>query len=240
LNGANTVQPYTPHFLLNQAHRTAPTRQYLYSLANWTKAPLSLDLGCGTGHITTELASTVPYAHAIGLDIDLELLSNAQESNSGNARLHWLLSDATALPLRRSLFSFVISHFTLMWIPEHQRAVAEVFRVLRSQTLFTAIEPDYSGRIEGPTKTRKKPHYPIIDWLISKGANPFLGGKLPSELHNAGFSHVAYGVLAWEYHADTAEAEVQSEANLLRAEGIHWEQPLFTYTPIFWIKAKKA
>ena len=233
------MQPYTPHFLFNQAHRTAPTRQYLYSLTNWNEAPLSLDLGCGTGLITLELTSNAAHAHAIGIDIDSALILDAQASNPDHARLNWLLSDATALPFRSSIFSFAISHFTLMWISESHAAISEAYRILRSKGLFTAIEPDYSGRIEGPADVTPKWHYPITDWLIQKGANPFLGGQLPSEQHIVGFSHIAYGVLAWEYHPDMAIEEIQAEADLLEAEGIRWEKPLFTYTPIFWTKAIK-
>ena len=235
----NAVQPYTPQFLFNQAHRTAPTREYLYSFANWNEAPLSLDIGCGTGFITSELTSNATYAHAIGIDIDSALLSNAQANNPHNVRLNWLLSDAMALPFRSSIFSFVISHFTLMWISQSHTAISEAYRILRPKGLFTAIEPDYSGRIEGPGDQNQKQRYPITDWLIRKGANPFLGGQLPFEQHIAGFSHITFGVLAWEYHSDMATEEIQNEADLLQADGIRWEKPRFTYTPIFWTKAIK-
>jgi ubiquinone/menaquinone biosynthesis C-methylase UbiE len=211
----------------------------LYSLANWNEAPLSLDLGSGTGLITSELTATATYAHAIGIDIDSELLSTAHTSNPDNARLHWLLSDATALPLRSSICSFTISHFTLMWISQSHTVLTEAYRILRPRGLFTAIEPDYSGRIEGPTKINREQRYPMVEWLLKKGANPFIGGQLSSEQRNAGFTQITCGVLAWEYHPDVAKEEMQSEAELLQAEGIHWEQPLFTYTPIFWTKSRK-
>jgi len=239
INGANAVQPYTPLFLSNQGHRTAPTRQYLYSFADWDQAPLSLDLGCGTGFITSELTSLTAYAHAIGIDIDPELLSIAWQNNYENPRLNWLLGDASTLPIRDAVSSFIISHFSLMWIQNYSNALAEAFRVLRSQAIFSAIEPDYSGRIEGSSNTQKESLHPIIRWLITKNANPFLGGVLPSELHGAGFIQITFGVLAWEFHETAAQAEMQEEAEILHAEGIEWTQPLFTYTPIFWLKARR-
>lgn len=236
----NAVQPYTPNSLFNQANRTAPTRQYFYSLADSQEICLSLDIGCGTGVITPELTSFASFAHTIGLDIDPHLLVKAKDNNPDNVKLHWLLSDARALPFRSSTHSFVISHFTLMWIPEVHRVLTELHRVLKSPALFTAIEPDYSGRIEGSTNPPRNEHYPIVDWLFAKGANPFLGGQLPSKLHDAGFSEILYGILSWEYHATAAKEEIQDEAALLQADGIQWEEPLFTYTPIFWITGRKA
>lgn len=234
------MQPYTPYFLFNQAHRTAPTRQYLYSLADLNEVFITLDLGCGTGIITSELASFTEYTHAIGIDINPQLITKAKEHNPGNEKLHWVLCDALALPLRSSILSFVLSHFTLMWILELQQVLTEIYRILKPSALFTIIEPDYSGRIEVSTNVRKHKHFPITDWLIRKGANPFIGGKLPAELSKASFSEITYGVLSWEYHAEGAREEIQDEADLLQVEGIHWEQPLFTYTPIFWIKGRKA
>jgi ubiquinone/menaquinone biosynthesis C-methylase UbiE len=185
------------------------------------------------------LTSFTPFAHAIGLDFNPHLITKAKDNNPDNVLLHWLLSDAMALPFRSSTHSFAISHFTLMWIPEVPYVLAEVHRVLRSQALFTAIEPDYSGRIEGSNNPQRNGDYPIVDWLLAKGADPFLGGQLPSKLHNAGFSEILFGILSWEYNATTAKEEIQDEANLLQAEGIQWKVPLFTYTPIFWITGMK-
>ncbi|MFX0168882.1 MAG: class I SAM-dependent methyltransferase [Candidatus Hodarchaeota archaeon] len=234
------MQPYTPQFLFTQAHRTAPTRQYLYSLADWSKAPVSVDLGCGTGVITPELTSTDPHAHAIGIDFDSELTSQAQANNRTNPTLHLILSDATALPLRAAVVSFVLSHFTLMWIKDYKSALAEISRVLRTRAMFAAIEPDYAGRIEWSPDTKQNHCYPIIKWLRMKHANPFIGSQLSQLLHSEGFTDITFGVLAWEYHAAAAKAEIQDEAALLRAEGIQWKPPLVSYTPIFWTKALKS
>jgi ubiquinone/menaquinone biosynthesis C-methylase UbiE len=233
------VQSYTTHFLCNQAHRTAPTRQYFYTQVDWKEAPVSIDVGCGAGVITLEIATTYSSVQAIGLDINPELLNQAAVDCLTNNSIHLILADATALPLRSSVASFVLSHFTLMWIQNRKTAIAEVNRILRPKGLLAVIEPDYSGRIEIPKDTESTSHSPIIDYLIFRGADPFIGGKLPFELHNCNFNKVQFGTLSWEYHQETAQMEIQDEVALLKSKGIHWKPPVFTYTPIFWIIAFK-
>ncbi len=61
------MQPYTPRFLSSQAKRTAPTRQYFYHKIKWSTAPVCLDVGCGAGSITPEIAATIPYSTVIGI-----------------------------------------------------------------------------------------------------------------------------------------------------------------------------
>ncbi len=231
------MELYTTHFLCNQAHRTAPTRQFFYTQTNWKTAPISLDLGCGTGVITSEL--TFSHAQAIGLDINPDLLTQAVMDNRPNNSVHLVLADATSLPFRSSIVSFVLSHFTLMWIHNRETALAELKRILRPGSLLAAIEPDYTGRIEIPKNAEYTSHSPIIDYLIFRGADPFIGGKLPFELQNFDFTEVQFGTLSWEYHPEAAQTEIQDEATLLQAKGIHWKQPVFTYTPIFWVIAFK-
>ncbi|MFX1492293.1 MAG: class I SAM-dependent methyltransferase [Promethearchaeota archaeon] len=231
------MELYTTHFLCNQAHRTAPARQFFYTQANWKTAPISLDLGCGTGVITSEL--TFSRAQAIGLDINPDLLTQAVMDNLPNNSVHHILADATSLPFRSSVASFVLSHFTLMWIHNRETALAEVKRILRPGSLLAAIEPDYTGRIEIPKDTEYTSHSPIIDYLIFRGADPFIGGKLPFELRSINLTKIQFGTLSWEYNPRAAQTEIREEVALLQGKGIHWKPPVFTYTPIFWIIAFK-
>lgn len=236
------VHTYAPNFLSDQAHRTTPTRQFFYQQAKWESAPLCIDLGCGTGAITPELADYVPHAHTIGLDIDPFLLSTALQSNKQSSSLHFLLADATNLPLRSSITTFVLSHFTLMWIPNRAKALTEVYRILRKSGIIAALEPNYAGRIEIPRSPIKKPtrgSFPIIHFLRKVGADPFTGGWLSTELEDIGYRRIRIGVLTWEFHARGSQDEIKGEAELLREHGFEWDLPKFTYTPIWWHIAEK-
>jgi len=234
------VQPYTSTFLKEQAQRTTPTRQFFYQHIKWSEAPICIDIGCGTGAITPELSSEDPAVTAIGLDIDPILLSKAVRMHSQHSALHFLLADATYLPLRQSVVSFCLSHFTMMWIIDRIQALKEIRYVLRPKGVFASIEPDYTERIEiseGQTEPLPDATYPIIEALQKLGADPYTGSQLPSELEKLGFHNIRSGILSWQFDADVMKAEITDEADLLEELGIHWVAPKFIYTPIWWIIA---
>lgn len=234
------MQPYSPDFLCNQAQHTGPTRQYFYTQGNWKDAPVSLDLGCGTGVITPELAEAAPNAQVIGIDINPILLTQAVINNEANPSIHLIVADVNKIPSRPSIFSFVLSHFTMMWIPTWKEALAEIHRTIRFAGVFAAIEPDYAGRIEVPHQPQESSRYPIIHYLIRKKADPFIGCRLPIELPLTGFENIHLGILAWQYNAKVNALEIQEEAALLQESGIQWVLPKITYTPIFWVMATKT
>lgn len=236
------MQPYSPNFLSDQAQRTQATRRFFYNQVRWSAAPLALDLGCGTGAITPELAASIPHAIAIGIDIDPALLSSAIQSTKAHPAVHYLLADATALPFRSNLFSFTLDHFTLMWIQRYQHALEEAYRVLHTSGMFASIEPDYAGRIEAPLiqSNTSPPIPPIIKFLLNVGAHPYLGSQLPQALDQAGYKGIRFGVLAWEYSKQAAQQEIRGEATLLKAHKLPWAPPHFTFTPLLWVLGNRS
>ncbi len=226
------MDPYPPTYLCDQALRTQPTRHYLYHQTDWTDAPIALDLGCGAGACTAELAQRAP---TLALDINPSLIRHVPQLNHPN--IHPILADGNHLPLRGSILSFTLSHFTLMWISDRHHILQELYRVLRPQGSLAAIEPDYSGRIEYPPPSFPSP---IVRFLVLRGADPFVGGRLGAELAAAGFADVRVGVLSWEFDVETARVEGEAEAALLDEVGLEWEVPWLVYTPIFWVSGWKT
>lgn len=236
------VQPYTPRFLCDQAQRTAPTRQFFYQQTIWKDAPICLDIGCGAGVITPELADKIPHSTVIGFDIDQNLLVEAVSNHRNDQAVHFMIADCTALPFRAKITDFALSHFTLMWIPNRMNALTEIYDTLLSQGVLACIEPDYAGRIEiheGDPPVKAKPPYQIVTTLTRLGADPFTGGHLSGELAKLNFHNIQFGVLSWTFNPQAIEAEIHSEAALLHEKGVEWAFPAFIYTPIFWILATK-
>ena len=237
------MQPYTPQFLSDQAQRTAPTRIFLYHQTLWSDAPVCLDIGCGAGAITPEIALKIPHSIAIGLDIDPSLLTHAVRANQYNQATQFIFADAMALPLRRSIVEFAFSHFTMMWISNRKQALNEIFTSLHPQGVLACIEPDYSGRVEvitGESAVKPKPPFPIVTVLTRLGADPCTGGHLPKELAELNFENIQFGVLSWTFNVQAIKAEIDSEEDLLKEKGISWRRPAFIYTPIFWVFGFKS
>lgn len=87
-----------------------------------------LDVGCGTGVLTRELARRVPgNDEIIGLDANPGMIAVAQHADP---RIAWQLGDASALPFADGTFDIVASQFALMLFEDREKALREMWRVL--------------------------------------------------------------------------------------------------------------
>jgi trans-aconitate methyltransferase len=89
-----------------------------------------LDLGCGDGALTEQLAAT--GAVLLGVDASPTMISAARQRNL-NVEQH----DATALPFHQQ-FDAVFSNAALHWITDQQAVLTGVHRALRSGGRFVA------------------------------------------------------------------------------------------------------
>lgn len=88
-----------------------------------------LDIGCGTGRLTTEIAGRAPTAHVIGSDLSTTMLSQARAHSGSLAQL--VQADASRLPFRDGTFDAVFSTATFHWVPDHDALFSEIRRVLK-------------------------------------------------------------------------------------------------------------
>jgi trans-aconitate methyltransferase len=86
-----------------------------------------LDLGCGTGRLTTEIAAATG-SFTVGLDRSAAMLAEAA-GHAGRA-VRFVLADGARLPFIDA-FDAVFSGATFHWIPDHDRLFASVFGALR-------------------------------------------------------------------------------------------------------------
>ena len=95
-----------------------------------------LDLGCGTGRLTLELAGHVPEGLVVGLDRSDAMLRVASQA-SRDLGVQLVRGDGTRLPFHAA-FDAVFSTATLHWIDDHLQAFQTVFAVLRPGGRFVA------------------------------------------------------------------------------------------------------
>jgi malonyl-CoA O-methyltransferase len=89
-----------------------------------------LDVGCGSGTLTAELAARLPLAEINAIDIAEGMLQQAVDTH-GDERINWYVGDAEAIPFEDKDFDLVFSNFVLQWCPDPLRALTEMRRVLR-------------------------------------------------------------------------------------------------------------
>jgi ubiquinone/menaquinone biosynthesis C-methylase UbiE len=122
------------------------------------KRPLLLDLGCGTGISTRQLAKTVGMT--IGCDIDGNMLNVAIEHMQKDTA--YIQGDAHRLPFSNALFDAVTIFTAFHWFAD-RASLKEIYRVLKpsgklfivhprlttsyARELYTAIQEQFGKKI---------------------------------------------------------------------------------------------
>ena len=92
-----------------------------------------LDVGCGDGKITAEIASRVSRGSVVGVDPSGEMINFAQ-SHFGPAtrpNLRFQVADARSLPFKNE-FDLVVSFNALHWIPDQDAVLSSIHSALIS------------------------------------------------------------------------------------------------------------
>jgi trans-aconitate methyltransferase len=90
-----------------------------------------LDLGCGDGVLTAELAKSVPDGFVLGIDASESMIETARKDNHG-ANVRFELLDINAIDFE-SEFDLIFSNATLHWIKDHRKLLRNVLKALKDQ-----------------------------------------------------------------------------------------------------------
>ena len=88
-----------------------------------------LDLGCGDGTLTAQLAELVPQGEVMGIDASQGMIDAALPKTRNNLR--FLRMDISELDFRER-FDLVFSNAALHWVKDHDRLLRNVRCALRS------------------------------------------------------------------------------------------------------------
>ncbi len=136
---------------------TARSRVWPSILAE-IKGGTILDVGCGFGRLTLDVAGRNPNSKVFGIDL-LDSLTGQAAMNAavlGITNAEFKTASAYALPFEDDAFETVFSFFMLHHLDEIPRGLAEIRRVLRMEGRFTAAEP--IGHHHGP-------NYSGVEWV---------------------------------------------------------------------------
>src|SRR6185295_1239005 len=105
----------------------APVTGPLLAFAAPRSGSIILDIGCGCGATTIELARAVgPSGRVVGLDISEPMLALARERLRPFANATCLLGDAAELPLRDLGAELIVSRFGVMFFGDPVAAFANL------------------------------------------------------------------------------------------------------------------
>jgi ubiquinone/menaquinone biosynthesis C-methylase UbiE len=110
--------------------RVAERAQQLVRTVNPQPGQRLLDVGCGNGTAAVHLAKALGL-DVTGVDIDTGQIAAAELQGNGLPAVRFLVADASRLPFANDEFDLVYTNKTTHHIPEWQRALAEMTRVLK-------------------------------------------------------------------------------------------------------------
>jgi len=92
-----------------------------------------LDVGCGQGRITAQIAARVLRGGVVGIDPSHSMIdyATAHFAAAAEANLHFEVADARTLAFNAE-FDLVVSFNALHWIPEQDEALQSIRRAIRT------------------------------------------------------------------------------------------------------------
>lgn len=110
-----------------------------------------LELACGTGILSVQLADSVKMLEAT--DFSEEMIKQAKRKCQ-SSRLHFSVQDATVLPYAPETFDAVVISNALHIMPSPEKALVEIRRVLKPDGILIAPTFTAAGSVFGRIKIR--------------------------------------------------------------------------------------
>lgn len=96
-----------------------------------------LDLCCGTGDLCKIIKKLHPNCDVVGVDFSQQMLDIAKKENPN---ITFWEADATKLPFEKNSFDYIVMGFGLRNIPEKNKALEEIYRVLKTNGKFLHLD----------------------------------------------------------------------------------------------------
>jgi SAM-dependent methyltransferase len=126
-------------FMGRWSRRLAPVFLDFVDIANDARV---LDVGCGTGALTMTIANRKTASKVVGVDLSREYIEYCRTQNPLN-RVRFEVSDAQNLGFPDGAFDAAVSMLVLNFVPNPNRAVAEMKRVTAPGGRVAAAVWDY-------------------------------------------------------------------------------------------------
>lgn len=168
-----------------------------------------LDVGCGPGTITIELAARVAPAEVIGIDAATAVIEQATRAAAaaGTPNVSFGVGDVYALDFPDASFDVVHAHQVLQHLSDPVAALGEMRRVLRPGGIVAVRDSDYGAFTWAPAD-------PLLDRWIAlyhdvtrrNRADADAGRHLLGWAHAAGFTDAEYSSSTWTFADDETRA----------------------------------
>lgn len=161
-----------------------------------------LDVGCGPGTITVDLAAAVAPGHTTAVDASPEAIAKARTLTveRGLSTVDFAVADVHALDFADDTFDVVHAHQVLQHVGDPVRALSEMRRVCRPGGIVAARDGDYEAMTWWPATPAWSRWLSLYREVARRnGGEPDAGRRLLSWARAAGFTDITCTATAWCY-----------------------------------------
>ena len=164
-----------------------------------------LDVGCGPGSLTADLAMAVAPGRVVGIDASAEVVSLARSdlSEAGATGVAVQVADVFAMPFRDDTFDVVHAHQVLQHVADPVGALVEMRRVCRPGGIVAVRDSDYPAFAFAPDDGEMERSLAAYGELTRfNQAHWDAGRHLLGWAHRAGFDEVEASASVWCFATD--------------------------------------
>lgn len=183
--------------LYRQASTFLDTERQFWPASGIVTGKQVLDLGCGSGIITHELAKQVYPGEVTGLDVSQVLLDKGQLAYSELSRkeqkidISFQQGSVYDLPFSEASFDVVHARLLFQHLERPLEALKNIWHVLKpgGMLCIVDVDKDWSSLYPEPASSPQLDQA-IIEKQLSQGGDPWVGRKLSYYLNSSGFAQV--------------------------------------------------
>ncbi len=175
-----------------------------------------LDVGCGTGEISSRVASEFSPRHVTGIDLAGAHVHRAKALFGNIATLSFQQGDATKLPFEESQFDVAMCRHMLQAVPDALAVIKEMIRVVKPGGKIYALAEDYGMIFFHPTMYDQDEFFSKYGAKAaeSTGSDLRQGRKMPATLQELNCTEISVNYIC----IDTLRVDRRLFADIF----VHW------------------
>jgi ubiquinone/menaquinone biosynthesis C-methylase UbiE len=185
-----------------------PTTLPLLQRAGIREGMNCLDLGCGAGEVTFEIARLVgPSGSVVGMDMDLVKLEigRRRAAQEGFTNIEFRHSDVFEWD-DDSVYGLIFVRFLLTHLPEGERVVPKLLRALRPGGILAVEDINFQGYVSHPANSAHDRYVNLYCEVVRRrGGDADIGPKLLAMLAAAGTQQIGLSIIYPEHQSGSGK-----------------------------------
>ena len=148
-----------------------------------------LDVGCGTGSISKDIAKIV--SSVVGIDNTAKFIESGRESYSEVKNLELVVADIFQYEPKYK-FDLIVSARTMQWLSDVPKALLKMKSMLKEGGTLSILDYNHT-KVQWtpePPPIMKKFYAAFLKWRTEAGMNNQVGDDLPRLFEESGFENV--------------------------------------------------